>query len=189
MKISTHTICQAALIAAVYTVLSLAFLPISFGPVQCRISEMLTVLPAFMPAAIPGVAIGCLITNILGGAILPDIIFGTLATLIGAVGTRILTRRYMKSMQDALAAGNAAHASIGFRLSAVLPPIISNTVIVPLVLKFAYMYDDALYFMAFTVCLGEIIGIGIIGNLLITVLSRRTVMSQLMRFQNKCCHA
>ena len=176
MKISTATICQAALIAAVYTVLSLAFLPISFGPVQCRISEMLTVLPAFLPAAIPGVAIGCLITNILGGAILPDIIFGTLATLIGAVLTRLLTRGLLNNSQSG--------ASLRFRLAAVLPPIISNTIIVPLVLKFAYMYDDALYFMAFTVCLGEIIGIGIIGNILITVLSRQNILSQLMKYSD-----
>lgn len=176
MKISTATICQAALIAAVYTVLSLAFLPISFGPVQCRISEMLTVLPAFLPAAIPGVAIGCLITNILGGAILPDIIFGTLATLIGAVLTRLLTRGLLNSSQSG--------ASLRFRLAAVLPPIISNTIIVPLVLKFAYMYDDALYFMAFTVCLGEIIGIGVIGNILITVLSRQNILSQLMKYSD-----
>ncbi|MCI5793160.1 MAG: QueT transporter family protein [Lachnospiraceae bacterium] len=176
MKISTATICQAALIAAVYTVLSLAFLPISFGPVQCRISEMLTVLPAFLPAAIPGVAIGCLITNILGGAILPDIIFGTLATLIGAVLTRLLTRGFLNSSQSG--------ASLRFRLAAVLPPIISNTIIVPLVLKFAYMYDDALYFMAFTVCLGEIIGIGVIGNILITVLSRQNILSQLMKYSD-----
>lgn len=176
MKISTATICQAALIAAVYTVLSLAFLPISFGPVQCRISEMLTVLPAFLPAAIPGVAIGCLITNILGGAILPDIIFGTLATLIGAVLTRLLTRGLLNNSQSG--------ASLRFRLAAVLPPIISNTIIVPLVLKFAYMYDDALYFMAFTVCLGEIIGIGVIGNILITVLSRQNILSQLMKYSD-----
>ena len=176
MKISTATICQAALIAAVYTVLSLVFLPISFGPVQCRISEMLTVLPAFLPAAIPGVAIGCLITNILGGAILPDIIFGTLATLIGAVLTRLLTRGLLNSSQSG--------ASLRFRLAAVLPPIISNTIIVPLVLKFAYMYDDALYFMAFTVCLGEIIGIGVIGNILITVLSRQNILSQLMKYSD-----
>ncbi len=176
MKISTATICQAALIAAIYTVLSLAFLPISFGPVQCRISEMLTVLPAFLPAAIPGVAIGCLITNILGGAILPDIIFGTLATLIGAVLTRLLTRGLLNNSQSG--------ASLRFRLAAVLPPIISNTIIVPLVLKFAYMYDDALYFMAFTVCLGEIIGIGVIGNILITVLSRQNILSQLMKYSD-----
>ena len=176
MKISTATICQAALIAAVYTVLSLAFLPISFGPVQCRISEMLTVLPAFLPTAIPGVAIGCLITNILGGAILPDIIFGTLATLIGAVLTRLLTRGLLNNSQSG--------ASLRFRLAAVLPPIISNTIIVPLVLKFAYMYDDALYFMAFTVCLGEIIGIGVIGNILITVLSRQNILSQLMKYSD-----
>ena len=87
MKSNTKYLCDAAMIAAVYVALSLLFMPISFGPIQCRISEMLTVLPAFLPAAIPGVAIGCLIANILGGAILPDIVFGTFATLIAAVAS------------------------------------------------------------------------------------------------------
>lgn len=181
MNFSTKSICQAALIAAVYTALSLMFMPISFGPIQCRISEMLTVLPAFIPAAIPGVTIGCLITNILGGAILPDIVFGTLATFIGAVFTRLLTRKLASEMQSALHSGEVFHAGLGFRLLAVLPPIISNTIIVPLVLKFAYQYDDALYFMFFTVCVGEIIGIGILGNILISIISQKGILTQLKK--------
>ena len=84
-------LCSAAMIAAVYTALSLLFAPFSFGPIQCRLSEMLVILPAFIPAAIPGVTIGCLLTNILGGCAVADIIFGTLATFIGAVLTRMLT--------------------------------------------------------------------------------------------------
>lgn len=181
MKFSTQSICQAALIAAVYTALSLLFMPISFGPIQCRISEMLAVLPAFMPAAIPGVTIGCLITNILGGAILPDIIFGTFATFIGAVLTRILTGSFSARMINNACAFESFHAGAYFRLATVLPPIISNTVIVPLVLKFAYQYDDALYFMFFTVCIGEIISIGILGNILISVLKRKEILTQLKK--------
>ena len=78
---------QAAMIAAIYVVLTYVFAPFSFGEVQVRIAEALTILPAFTPAAIPGLFVGCLIGNTLGGAILPDIICGSLATLIGAFFT------------------------------------------------------------------------------------------------------
>lgn len=75
---------QAAMIAAIYVVLTYVFAPFSFGEVQIRIAEALTILPVFTPAAIPGLFVGCIVGNILGGAILPDIIFGSIATLIGA---------------------------------------------------------------------------------------------------------
>ena len=78
---------HAAMIAAIYVVLTYVFAPFSFGEVQIRIAEALTILPVFTPAAIPGLFIGCLVGNILGGAILPDIIFGSIATLIGAIFT------------------------------------------------------------------------------------------------------
>ena len=78
---------QAAMIAAIYVVLTYVFAPFSFGEVQIRIAEALTILPVFTPAAIPGLFVGCIVGNILGGAILPDIIFGSIATLIGAFFT------------------------------------------------------------------------------------------------------
>ena len=78
---------QAAMIAAIYVVLTYVFAPFSFGEVQVRIAEALTILPLFTPAAIPGLFVGCLIGNILGGAVLPDILCGSLATLIGAFFT------------------------------------------------------------------------------------------------------
>ena len=67
-----------SMIAAIYVVLTIVFAPISFGQIQFRIAEALTILPAFTPAAIPGLFVGCLIGNILGGAILPDILFGSM---------------------------------------------------------------------------------------------------------------
>ncbi|MDD3797230.1 MAG: QueT transporter family protein, partial [Lachnospiraceae bacterium] len=76
---------QAAAIAAIYVVLTMLFAPLSFGEVQVRFSEALTVLPYFTPAAIPGLFVGCIIGNFMGGAIPIDIIFGSIATLIGAV--------------------------------------------------------------------------------------------------------
>ena len=74
-NITTKMMAQGAVIAAVYVVLTLAFAPISFGAIQFRISEALCILPFFTVAAVPGVSIGCLLANILGGAALPDIVF------------------------------------------------------------------------------------------------------------------
>lgn len=143
---------HAAMIAAIYVVLTYIFAPFSFGEVQVRIAEALTILPVFTPAAIPGLFTGCLIGNILGGAILPDIIFGSLATLIGAVFTYILRDQN--------------------KLLAVLPPILSNTVIVPFVLKLGYGVNLPIPFMMLTVGIGEIIGCGVLGLVLYSALSK-----------------
>ena len=106
---------QAAMIAAVYVILTEIFAPISFSVGQVRIAEALTILPAFTPAAIVGLFIGCLIGNVLAGAVLWDVIFGSLATLIGAYFTFLLR------MQN--------------KFLAPLPPIISITKINPLILR------------------------------------------------------
>jgi len=143
---------QAAMIAAVYVVLTILFAPISFGQVQIRIAEVLTVLPLFTPAAVPGLFIGCLIANIVGGAILPDIIFGSLATLIGAFFTYRL-RSYSKYL-------------------AILPPILSNTMIVPFVLYYAYGVNLPIPFMMLTVGIGEIISCGVLGLIIYSVLQK-----------------
>ena len=143
---------QAAMIAAIYVVLTLLFRPISFGEIQVRISEALTILPLFTPAAVPGVFVGCLIANIIGGGILPDIIFGSLATLIGAV----LTYRLR------------AHTP----LLAPLPPIAANTVIVPFVLFYGYGVNLPIPFMMLTVGIGEVLSCGVLGLLLFSALKR-----------------
>ena len=91
-KTNTAFLSQAAMIAAVYVVLTYVFAPFSFGEIQVRVAEALTILPLFTPAAVPGLFIGCLTGNILGGAILPDIIFGSTATLLGALFTYQLFR-------------------------------------------------------------------------------------------------
>ena len=75
-----------ALIAAVYVVITLLFAPISYGAVQVRIAEALSILPFFTGAAVPGLFVGCLLANIMGGAVIWDILFGSLPTLIGAAG-------------------------------------------------------------------------------------------------------
>ena len=149
---STLFLAQGAMIAAVYVVLTLVFAPISYGEVQVRVSEALTVLPFFMPAAVPGLFVGCLIANILGGAILPDIIFGSLATLLGAVGTYLLRKKT--------------------RFLAPIPPIVANTVIVPFVLYYGYGVNLPIPFMMLTVGLGEVISCGGLGLIAQTVLMK-----------------
>lgn len=143
---------QGAMIAAIYVVLTLVFSPFSYGEVQVRISEALTILPLFTPAAIPGLFVGCLISNILGGCVLPDIIFGSLATLIGAVGT------YMLRKQN--------------KFLAPLPPIIANILIVPFVLRYAYQVPLPIPFMMLTVGIGEVISCGVLGMILHTALNK-----------------
>lgn len=143
---------QGAMIAAIYVVLTLVFAPFSYGEVQVRISEALTILPLFTPAAIPGLFVGCLISNILGGCVLPDIVFGSLATLIGAIGT------YMLRKQN--------------KFLAPLPPIIANALIVPFVLRYAYQVPLPIPFMMLTVGIGEVISCGVLGMILHTALNK-----------------
>ena len=127
-------ITQGAVIAAIYVVLVLIFDTFSFGPIQFRIAEMLTVMPYFTPAAIPGLFVGCLIANIIGGGLIWDIVFGSIATLIGAIGSYLVRKN---------------------KWLVPLPPIIANMVIVPFVLKYAYGYDGLLVYFMFTVGLSE----------------------------------
>ena len=150
--ISVLFLVQSAMIAAIYVVLTIVFAPISFGQIQFRIAEALTILPAFTPAAIPGLFVGCLIGNILGGAVLPDIIFGSLATLIGAVCTWKL-----RGQKHWIAA---------------LPPVVANICIVPFVLRYAYGVMLPIPLMMLTVGIGEVISCEVLGCILAAVLGK-----------------
>lgn len=138
---------HAAMIAALYVVLT--FLANSLGlassAIQIRFSEALTVLPYFTPAAIPGLFVGCLLSNILTGCALPDIVFGSLATLIGAVFTRKIRK---------------------YKWLAPVPPILANAVIVPFVLLYAYGIRP-LWLSFVTVTIGEMISCGVLGMILL----------------------
>ena len=145
-------IVHASVIAALYVVLT--FVANAFGlanyAVQVRFSEALTILPFFTPAAIPGLTLGCLLSNILTGCALPDIIFGTLATLIGAVFTHMLRKN---------------------KWLAPVPPIAANTVIVPFVLYYAYGIKP-LWLSFITVGAGEMISCGILGMILLNIVNK-----------------
>jgi len=151
---------QAAMTATLYIVLT--FIANAFGlanyAVQVRFSEALTILPCFTPAAIPGLFIGCLLSNILTGCALPDIIFGSLATLLGALGTYALRR---------------------WKWCAPLPPILANTLIVPLILIYGYgLLVEGLSvlqcygYYCLSVGAGEVISCGILGMILFSVLQK-----------------
>lgn len=145
-------ITQAAVIAALYVVLVVVFNYISFGPIQFRVAEALTILPYFTPAAIPGLFIGCILANVIGGAVVWDIIFGSIATLIGAVFTYLLRNKS--------------------KFLAPLPPVLANTIIVPWVLKYAYGAEEMVWFMAVTVGIGEILACYVLGMILLFALNK-----------------
>ena len=134
-----------------YVALTLVFAPISYGAIQVRISEMLTILPMFTPAAIPGLFLGCLIANLIGGAIIWDIIFGSIATLIGAVFGYLLRKN---------------------RWLVPIPAIIANVVIVPLVLRYGYGINIPILLLALYIAIGEIAGCYVLGEILGAILSR-----------------
>lgn len=144
-------ITQVAAIAAIYVVLVMLFSYTSFGPIQFRVAEALAILPYFTPAAVPGLFIGCLLSNILGGAAIWDVVFGSFATLMGAVGSRALRKH---------------------RWLVPLPPIVTNTVIVPFVLKYAYGSEGMLPVFMLTVGIGEIIVCGVLGMILLFALNK-----------------
>ena len=144
-------IVQAAAIAAIYVVLTVVFAPLSVGEVQVRFAEALTVLPFFTPAAIPGLFVGCIIGNFLGGAIPLDILCGSIATLIGALGSYALRKH---------------------KLLLPVPPIAANTVIVPFVLYYGYGVNLPIPFMMLTVGIGEVISCGVIGIIVMLALEK-----------------
>ena len=149
-KKPTLYLAQSAIIAALYVALTLIFAPISFGVVQLRVAEALTILPLFTSAAIPGLFIGCVLANLFGGAIIWDIVFGSLATLIGAIlGYALRKNRWLVP----------------------IPAILANTVIVPFVLFYGYGFTDtALPWLFVYIFVGEVLGCYLLGELLATAL-------------------
>lgn len=149
---------QAAMIAALYVVLTLMAnaLGLANYAIQVRFSEALTILPFFTPAAIPGLFVGCLLSNIITGCAPMDVVFGSLATLAGAVGTYALRKN---------------------KWIAPIPPIVANIIVVPLVLTYVYKFEGSLIYFGITVGIGEVISCGLLGMILLFALDkhRRTI--------------
>ena len=156
-KWSTRQIATAAIIAALYTVMSLlsSIFGLTYGPIQCRFSEALTVLPFFLPEAVPGLFVGCLVTNLMSTVGPLDIIFGSMATLLAALWTAKMPNKFL----------------------ATLPPVICNMVLVGAEIAWFSTQEGAAFWPAFafnslTVGIGEAAACFILGSLLLRVLPR-----------------
>ena len=146
-KNTTKMVAFGGVIAALYVVLTMlaAALGLASGAIQVRLSEALTILPVFTAAAVPGLAVGCVLANLITGCAAWDVAFGSLATLLGAIGTRLLRKK---------------------PLLAWIPPVISNMAIIPIVLQQVYGVPDAWWYLVLTVGAGEVISCGLLGVLL-----------------------
>lgn len=158
MKKSSN-LTRGALIAALYTVLTLLSnaLGLANGAIQLRISEALTVLPMFTPAAIPGLFVGCLISNLLTDGVIANIIFGSIATLLGAVLTRLLRKNTPL---------------------ACLMPVLSNTIIVPFIIIYSYGVPGTYWYFALTVFIGEALSVYALGLPLASAIKKRPELYQ-----------
>ncbi len=146
-KNNTLKLVNGGLVAALYVVLTVlaAQFNLASGAIQVRFSEALTILPVFTGAAVPGLAIGCVLANLLTGCAAWDVVFGSLATLIGAIGTRLLKDK---------------------PLLAWIPPVLSNMAIIPIILQQVYGVPDAWWFLVLTIGAGEVLSCGVLGLLL-----------------------
>ena len=158
-KISVLFVTQAAVIAAMYVVLTFvsSSLGLASGEIQIRLSEMLCILPAFTPAAIPGLFLGCLLSNLLTGCTVIDIVFGSLATLIAAVLSYQLRNHK-------------------YPLLVTVPPVVANMIVVPFILKFSYGVPLPIPVMMATVGIGEVISCMVLGSVLYFALDKRRVI-------------
>ena len=160
-RFQTRRLALAGLIAAVYAAATL-LLPIpQYGGVQFRVAEAMTVLPFLFPEAIPGLAVGCFLANLLGSPIMLDWIFGTAATLLAALWTARMKNRWL----------------------APLPPVICNAVIVGAEIAWFVVQDGGAFWpayalTAFTVGLGEAVACYGLGLLLLHWLERTPVLGR-----------
>lgn len=171
MKLELRVILQNAVYTALYVALCIAFQPISYGAVQVRIAEALCIMPLFDEFAIYSVTLGCFIANIYNGSPV-DAIFGTLATFIG-----LYVIKFIKTDKSHISLSKDMKVDIFF--VKMLPTVISNAIIIPFVLKFAYAESMPLVMSGIYVAIGEIISVWLIGYLLYQAINRVNI-----RFEN-----
>ena len=153
-EIKTERISRGALIGALYAVLTIGLAPISYGPVQFRVSEALTLLPFYLPEAIPGLFAGCVFANFFGGYGLPDMVFGSLATLIAAILSRKSGNIYL----------------------AALWPVVSNMVVIGLMLH--VLIEAPLMATCLYVGLGEAGACWLVGIPMMKILEARRIITR-----------
>ena len=164
-RFSPRDLAIAGIIAALYAVLSYfsSVFGIAFGPVQCRFSEALCVLPFLTPAAVPGLFVGCLVSNLLSPYGALDIVFGSLATLLAALWTAKVRRPWL----------------------APLPPVVCNALLVGAVITVqqvpSELFLGTFAYNALTVGLGEALACYVLGGLLLKVLSRNAALKRYLK--------
>ena len=147
-KTSVRRLATGAIIAALYAALTAlsASMGLAIGPFELRFSEALCILPVFTPAGIPGLYVGCIVANVIAGGHVLDILLGSLASLIGAVGTYALRKK---------------------PILALIPPVLSNTLIIPPILYYVYGFTDGGFlFLFLSFFVGEALSAGGFGYLL-----------------------
>ncbi len=165
-------LCTAAIVGALYVVLTLlsAAVGLSSGAIQVRISEALCVLPVFLPWSALGLWIGCALANLLTSAAVWDIVFGSLATLIGALGALLLGVAARK-----LGDVGKGRLALLIKILVPLPTVLANAVIVPFVLMYAYGIADVGYWwLVASVGVGEIISAWILGAFVLLLLEKNS---------------
>ena len=164
----TQELTIAGLTAALYTGLTLISqtFGLASGAIQFRLSEALMILPAFTWAAVPGLAAGCVLSNLLTGCALWDVVFGSLATLMGAYGTFFLSGS-MKKLKPA-----DTEWGIGEWMVLIVSPVLSNMAVIPVILKTVYGAEGGYWYFLFTVGIGEAVCCGVLGILLGRALKR-----------------
>lgn len=167
-QFSSKQLVRCAMIAALYTAVSLAFAPLSYGAVQVRFAEALCLLPVFVPDAIVGVTLGCLLTNLIGSSPI-DAVFGTLATLLAALVTYKLRNRRLH----------------GLPVWSAFSPVLFNAVIIGAEITFFFMNTPAtgavLALNMLTVGIGEILSCVLLGLVLVRVIEKNGALYKAMQ--------
>lgn len=171
MKNKTLSLAVSAIVGAAYAVLTMAFAPISYGAVQLRVSEVLCILPYFMPSTVWGLFLGCAVSNLLTGNVF-DVVFGSLATLLAALATARIGRS-RRSFLNSLAAASM--------------PVIVNALMIGGVITQAYnglgIFDNptAFWLNAFQIAVGEATVLFLIGLPLMRCLPKKKFFADFVR--------
>ena len=147
-KLTTKKLASAGIISAIYVALTLVLMPISFGAVQVRISEALTILPLFFPEAIVGLTVGCLISNLFGFGVF-DVIFGTIATFLSAILTYYAGKKIKNSTLKFIVGGSF--------------PVIINAIIIPLIFIITGSTDQVYFINFLTIFAGQFLSVYVVG--------------------------
>ena len=151
-KFSTAKICRAGIVASVYFILTYFFQAISFGPIQLRVAEALTILPLFFIESVPALFIGCMVANLFSGFLIFDIAIGAPTTLIAAIITYLIGKMIK-------------HKHLRFMLGAI-PPILANAFAVPLVILLSGGLEYTYMVQAVIIGVGQALAIYPLGGLL-----------------------